>query len=110
MDYVQATEPSAIIGQGVAFVLGFIGCCTTHLIFIAIFVYLAAAGEAHIVAIREISRDLPVSSAMMTRYATLTPDAPIEEAVQTLLHATQSEFPVVDGAASWWACSAAAIS
>ena len=33
---------------------------------------------------------------MMTQYATLSPDAPIEDAVQALLRTSQSEFPVVD--------------
>jgi stage IV sporulation protein FB len=66
------------------------------LIFIAIFVYLAASSEAHMVALRAMSRGVPVSSAMMTQFATLTPDAPVEEAVQTLLRTSQSEFPVVD--------------
>ena len=48
------------------------------------------------VAIRAMSRGVPVSTAMMTQYATLTPDAHVEEAVETLLRTSQSEFPVVD--------------
>src|SRR5262249_41831056 len=68
------------------------------LIFIAIFVYLAAASEAHLVAIRAMTRGVPVSTAMMTQFATLTPEAHVDEAVQTLLRTNQSEFPVVDGA------------
>ena len=44
------------------------------------------------------SRGVPVSAAMMTQYATLTPEAHVDEAVQTLLRTSQSEFPVVDGA------------
>src|SRR6202011_4457193 len=99
MGYVRATEVAATIGQGVAFVLGFVGLFyNPMLIFIAIFVYLAAASEAHMVAIRGISRGVPVSSAMMTQFATLAPDAPIEDAVQKLLHTNQSEFPVVNAA------------
>jgi stage IV sporulation protein FB len=35
---------------------------------------------------------------MMTQFATLAPDAHVEEAVQTLLRTSQSEFPVVDAA------------
>jgi stage IV sporulation protein FB len=42
------------------------------------------------------SRGIPVSAAMITQFATLPPDAPIEQAVQTLLRTSQSEFPVVD--------------
>jgi CBS domain-containing protein len=66
------------------------------LIFIAIFVYLAASSEAHLVAIRAMSRGVPTSAAMMTQFATLAPDAHVEDAVQTLLRTSQSEFPVVD--------------
>jgi CBS domain-containing protein len=99
MGYVRATEIAAFIGQGVAFALGFIGLLyNPMLIFIAIFVYLAASSEAHLVAIRAMSRGVPVSAAMMTQFATLTPDAPVEEAVQTLLRTSQAEFPVIDGA------------
>ena len=98
LGFVRATEIAAAIGQGVAFALGFIGLFyNPMLIFIAIFVYLAAPAEAHVVAMRSMSRGVPVSTAMMTQYATLDPQAPIEDAVQTLLRTSQSEFPVIDG-------------
>jgi stage IV sporulation protein FB len=98
MGYVRATEIAAFIGQGVAFALGFIGLFSNPmLIFIAIFVYLAASSEAHLVAIRAMSRGVPTSAAMMTQFATLAPEAHVEDAVQTLLRTSQSEFPVVDG-------------
>jgi Zn-dependent protease/CBS domain-containing protein len=97
--YVRATEVAAAIGQFVAFALGFIGLMYNPiLIFIAIFVYLAATSEAHMVALRAASRGVPVSHAMMTQFATLTPAAHIDEAVHTLLATSQGEFPVVDGA------------
>jgi stage IV sporulation protein FB len=97
--FVRATEIAAVIGQGVAFALGFIGLLYSPiLVFIAIFVYLAAASEAHAVALRAMSRGVPVTAAMLTQYATLTPQAHVDEAVQTLLRTNQSEFPVVDGA------------
>ncbi len=97
LGFLRATEIAAFIGQGVAFALGFIGLFYNPLlIFIAIFVYLAAAAEAHMVAMRAMSRGVPVSSAMMTHYTTLAPEALIEDAVQTLLRTSQSEFPVVD--------------
>jgi Zn-dependent protease/CBS domain-containing protein len=98
LGFVRATEIAAFIGQGFAFVLGFAGLFGNPLlIFIAIFVYLAAAGEAHSVALRAMSQGVPVGTAMMTQFATLTPDADVEDAVQTLLRTSQSEFPVVDG-------------
>ena len=96
--YVRATEISASIGQFVAFALGFIGLLYNPLlIFIAIFVYLAASSESYMVALRAVSRGVPVSHAMMTQFATLPPEAHIDEAVQTLLATSQGEFPVVDG-------------
>src|SRR5215471_2679437 len=99
LGYVRATEIAAGIGQFVAFALGFIGLLFNPiLIFIAIFVYLAASSEAHMVALRAASRGVPVSYAMMTQFATLSPQAHIDEAVQTLLQTSQGEFPVVDGA------------
>ena len=99
LGYVHATEVAAMIGQWVAFVLGFLGLFGNPLlIFIAIFVYLAASSEAHLVATRAMSRGVPVTSAMLTQFATLTPDEHVDTAVETLLRTSQSEFPVVDGA------------
>jgi stage IV sporulation protein FB len=95
--YVRATEMAATIGQWVAFALGFIGLLFNPiLIFIAIFVYLAAASEAHMVSLRAVSRGMPSDAAAMTRIATLAPDSHIDQAVQTLLDTSQSEFPVLD--------------
>jgi Zn-dependent protease/CBS domain-containing protein len=97
LGFVRATEVAATIGQGLAFAFGFIGLFwNPMLIFIAIFVYLAASAEAHSVALRSMSRGVPVSTAMMTQFATLVPDARVEEAVETLLRTSQSEFPVTD--------------
>ncbi len=97
--HVRATEIAAQIGQWVAFALGFLGLFGNPLlIFIAIFVYLAASAEAHLVATRAMSQGVPITAAMMTQFATLTPDEHVDAAVQTLMRTSQSEFPVVDGA------------
>jgi stage IV sporulation protein FB len=99
MGYVRATEVAAAIGQFVAFALGFLGLMYNPLlIFIAIFVYLAASSEAHMVALRAASRGVPVSHAMVTQFETLTPEEHLDAAVQTLLQTGQGEFPVVDTA------------
>jgi stage IV sporulation protein FB len=68
------------------------------LIFIAIFVYLAASSEAHAVAIRAMARGVPVSAGMMTQFATLTPAVHVEDAARALLRTGQTDFPVVDAA------------
>jgi Zn-dependent protease/CBS domain-containing protein len=97
LGHVRATEIAASIGQWAAFALGFLGLFyNPMLIFIAIFVYLAAASEAHMVSLRAMSRDIPVTAAMVTRFATLTGNEHIDAAVETLLQTSQTEFPVVD--------------
>src|SRR5262249_37801022 len=84
LGYVRATEVAASVGQWVAFALGFIGLFYNPLlIFIAIFVYLAAASEAHMVGLRAMSRGVPVTAAMVTRFATLKPTDHIDQAIET---------------------------
>jgi Zn-dependent protease/CBS domain-containing protein len=102
LGHVRATEIAATIGQWAAFALGFIGLLSYNiggfmLIFIALFVYLAAASEAQMVSLRAMSRDVPITAAMVTQFATLTGDEHIDAAVETLLQTSQTEFPVVDG-------------
>jgi CBS domain-containing protein len=99
LGHVRATEIAASIGQWVAFALGFVGLFYNPLlIFIAIFVYLAAASEAHMVGLRAMSHGVPVTAAMVTQFASLKPSAHIDQAVETMLHTSQSEFPVLDDA------------
>jgi Zn-dependent protease/CBS domain-containing protein len=98
LGFTRATEIAAMIGQWFAFVLGFIGLFGNPLlIFIAIFVYVAAAAEAQLAAIRAISRGAPASAGMMTRYATLEPEGSLSDAIDMLLKTSQADFPVVDG-------------
>jgi Zn-dependent protease/CBS domain-containing protein len=98
LGFVRATERAAMIGQLTAFALGFIGLFHNPiLVFVAVFVYLAASSEAHSVALRAVARSVPVSQAMMTHFVTLSPEAHIDEAMKGLLPTSQDEFPVVDG-------------
>jgi stage IV sporulation protein FB len=99
LGFVRATQVAATIGQVLAFVFGIIGLFySPMLILIAIFVYLAASSEAHLVALRSMSRGVPIGAAMVTKFVTLAPEDEIEHAVQTLLSTSQGEFPVVDSA------------
>jgi stage IV sporulation protein FB len=94
----QATNIAARIGQALAFVFGFFGLLGNPLlIFIAIFVFLAATAEAHSVGLQDVSRSLSVKDAMITHFETLGPQATIADAAELLLRTTQHEFPVVDG-------------
>ncbi len=93
----RATRIAALIGQGFAFFLGFAGLFGhPMLIFIAIFVYIAAAGEAQMTSLSEAARGLPAVDAMETRIAAIGRGATVSEAIDTLLATSQDDFPVVD--------------
>lgn len=97
MPWWRATQIAATIGQGLAFVFGFLGLFYNPLlILIAVFVYLAAAAEAQNAQLRDAAASLLVSDVMITDFARLRRSATIEEAVEKLLSTTQHDFPVVD--------------
>lgn len=99
LGYARATRVAATIGQVFAVVLGFFGLLGNPLlVLVAIFVFLAAAGEAGFVEARDITRGRLARHAMITRYASLGPQSTVDDAAQLLLQTTQHEFPVVDGA------------
>ncbi|HUB64139.1 MAG TPA: site-2 protease family protein [Methylocella sp.] len=93
----RATQLAASLGQVLAFALGFLGLFGNPLlIFIAIFVYIAAGGEAQMSAFNEAARGLSVGDAMETRFNAIPVQANLAEAIETLLATAQHEFPVVD--------------
>ena len=99
MTYARATQVAATVGQGFAFVFGFIGLLfNPFLIFIALFVYIGASQEAALAQMKDVSRRFPVSSAMVREFRTLSEDSTLEEAVDALLATSQHDFPVVNAA------------
>jgi Zn-dependent protease/predicted transcriptional regulator len=99
MDYVRATHVAAGIGQGLALVFGFVGLFTNPLlVFIALFVWMGAAGEAGMVQIKSALGGIPISRAMITEFRTLSPGDRLARAVEHILAGFQQDFPVVDEA------------
>jgi Zn-dependent protease/CBS domain-containing protein len=98
MNYARATQVAAWIGQGLAFVFGFIGLFTNNpiLVFIALFVFLGAQQEAVMAQMKEVAHNLPISAAMETELVTLPEDATLDDAVEALLRTSQHDFPVLD--------------
>jgi stage IV sporulation protein FB len=100
MGYARGTQRAASIGQVVAVGLGLVGLLIGNplLLFIALFVWIGAAGEAHAVQMQQVARGLRLADAMITRFETLGPDARVADAAELLIRTTQHDFPVVDGA------------
>jgi CBS domain-containing protein len=97
MRYARATQIAATIGQGFAFIFGFAGLYQGNflLIFIALFIYVGASQEATVAQMKDISRNFPVSSAMVRDFRSLPETATLQEAVDALLATSQQDFPVL---------------
>ncbi|MBX3413415.1 MAG: site-2 protease family protein [Pirellulales bacterium] len=97
-DYVKATQTAASVGQVVAILFGMVGLFTGQfmLIFIALFVYMGAQGESHMVQMRSVISGVPVRAAMMTRFKALDAAEPLSRAAEELLAGSQQDFPVLE--------------
>jgi Zn-dependent protease/CBS domain-containing protein len=94
----RATRISAIIGQVIAFGLGFLGLFGNPLlIFIALFIFLAAQQESYAVELSEATKAAPLQPATVTAFAMLDTNSTVGQAVEKLLSTSQKEFPVTDG-------------
>ncbi|WGD28946.1 site-2 protease family protein [Ancylobacter sp. WKF20] len=99
MGHAQATQAAASIGQALAVGLGLLGIFgNPMLIIIAVFVFLAASGEAGQVQMKQVAQGLLVQDAMITQFETLGPQSSVGDAAEALIRTTQKEFPIVDGA------------
>lgn len=98
LDYVRATHIAATIGQVMAFGFGLAGLLTGNfiLLFIALFVWIGAAGEASMVDMKAALGGIPVAHAMLTEFHALTPDQPLSRATNLILSGTQTDFPVLE--------------
>jgi Zn-dependent protease/CBS domain-containing protein len=100
MGHARATQWAAAIGQGFAVFFGILGIFSGNamLIVIAVFVFLAASGEASHAQLRAVTRGNLIADAMITKFESLNTGATVNDAVELLIRTTQKEFPVVDGA------------
>ena len=98
-DRPTATRYAARAGQFLAFGFGFWGLSTGNvfLVFIAVFVYVAAASESYQVGVDDAARSVSAHEVMITKFESLGPTASLADAAEALIRTTQHEFPVVDG-------------
>jgi len=96
LDYTAATQIAASIGQGLAFVFGFIGLFSNPiLLFIAFFVWIGAQNEAKLVRMKSALDGIPVGQAMLTNFKTISPDDPLSIVIDHIIAGDQKDFPVV---------------
>ena len=98
MEYTQATQVAARVGQAMALIFGFIGLFSDpFLLFIALFVWMGADAEASMTLIRSSVGGVPVQQVMLRDFKTLNPDDSLSEAVKHVVGGWQQDFPVVFG-------------
>jgi len=96
LEYTAATQIAASIGQGIAFLFGFIGLFSNpFLVFIALFVWIGAQSEARMVTLKSVLNGIPVERAMLTNFTVLSKDDSLVKAVDYVLSGDQKDFPVV---------------
>jgi Zn-dependent protease/predicted transcriptional regulator len=97
MEYIHATQIAANVGQGIAFVFGFMGLFSNpFLVFIALFVWLGAGEEASMVQTRHSLGGVPIVRAMQTDFQVLSPTDTLARVVELILASSQQDFPVVE--------------
>ena len=97
-DYSRATEIAANLGQGLAFVFGFLGLFFNPiLVFIALFVWMGATAEASSATVRSVVSGIPVERAMITDFHTLEAGDSLRYAADLVVAGQQRDFPVVEG-------------
>jgi Zn-dependent protease len=99
MNHNKATQVAAKVGQGLALWLGLLGLLyNPFLIFIALFVWIGAAGEAATEELKSTLKDMLVGRAMLTDFEILSPDDYLSRAVKLTLGSSQKDFPVMSDA------------
>ena len=98
MDYAQATNVAALIGQGMAFVFGAIGLLVgiPLLLFVALFVWIGAAGEASVAQMRAAIAGIPVRKAMILDFTAVTAADTLRAVADRVMDGYQNDFPVLD--------------
>ena len=96
MDYVRATQIAASVGQALALVFGFVGLFVNpFLVFIGLFVWMGAAGEASLVQMKSSLGGIPVSQAMISDFRAVSPTASLRGVANYILEGFQQDFPVL---------------
>ena len=99
LPYARATRIASYVGQAIALLLAGAGLFMSNvaLMFIALFVFLAAGEERLSVQTRLTLDGVPVSAAMLSDFRTIDVHDPLQRAVDFLMAGSQQDFPVLNG-------------
>jgi len=98
LSYVRATQVAASVGQALALVFVFAGLFVNpFLVFIGLFVWMGAAGEASMVQMKSSLGGIPVSQAMISDFRAVSPTASLRSVADLIIDGFQQDFPVVVG-------------
>ena len=98
LGHVRATRIAAGIGQAVAAGMALLGLFgAPMLLLVALFVWIAAAGELRDTESRSAVRDLTAAAGMQRRFQILAVDDTLAAAADELLAGAQHDFPVTAG-------------
>lgn len=101
-DYVRATARAARVGRFFALVFALVGIFfleSPTLALVAVFVWIAATGEAIAVQTTAALEHVPLASVMITNFRTLAPTDTLARAADLTIEGFQQDFPVVDNGA-----------
>lgn len=100
LPYARATRIAAQIGQAFAMLFAVAGLFVLRnplMVFVALFVFMAAGEERAMVATRTALSGLPVSAAMVTAFMSLETRHELQYAADLMLAGDQQDFPVLEG-------------
>ncbi len=97
MSFAKATNVASNIGKGMAVLMGLVGLFSTSflLMFIALFVYMAASQEAKGVQLFDALEKVSVREIMDTDVPAAHPDSHVDELLAMMLQTQATGFPVV---------------
>jgi Zn-dependent protease/CBS domain-containing protein len=93
---IRATRVAAGLGQAMALLLGIVGLFANPLlVFIALFLWMGASGEAKLAEAKFVVHGVPVAAAMVREFEAVSPEVPVAVPLRRVLETFQHDFPVV---------------
>ena len=97
VDSQKATNIAAGVGHVIAVLFAVLGLFTNpFLVLIALFIWMGATQEATMAQVKSTLEGVSAGEVMVTDFTPLSPEDPLERAVDLILHGRQQDFPVLE--------------